>query len=254
VLFIAGLRYNTVMILPAVVSCSCTAIGAYITRGTIASRSQLWGDVIWHGLRESKAVALTFDDGPTPGGTEVILDILREANVSATFFVIGQNVERYPQLLYQIHEAGHAVGNHTWHHHHHGWLGSRGYWENEIRRTHELIEKTIGVRPMLFRPPMGIKTVLTLGAARRQGYTTVNWSLRGRDGVATDADKILRRLSSVDRGDIVLLHDGTSPNYSRDPAATIAALPTLLTKLRQRELKGVRLDELLGFRSHTHSI
>jgi peptidoglycan/xylan/chitin deacetylase (PgdA/CDA1 family) len=235
------------MILPALASCSFAAIATYITRGTIGSRSQLWGDVVWHGPREHSAIALTFDDGPTPGGTDAILDILQSAGVAATFFVIGQNVERYPQLLSRIHEAGHAIGNHTWHHDHQGWLGSRRYWENEIRRTDELIEKTIGVRPVLFRPPMGIKTFLTLAAARRLGHITANWSLRGRDGVATDAKMILGRLSSVDRGDIVLLHDGTSPNYPHDPTATISALPRFLEKLRLRELKAVRLDALLNF-------
>ena len=208
---------------------------------------QLWGEVLWHGPRERPIIALTFDDGPTPGGTDAILDILQSAGVVATFFVIGQNVERHPELLRRIHEAGHAIGNHTWHHDHHGWLGSRRYWEEEIGRTDEVIEKTIGVRPTFFRPPVGIKTFLTLAAAQRMGHTTVNWSLRGRDGVATDAKNILDRLSNVDRGDIVLLHDGTSPNYSHDPGATIAAAPQFAgEQLQERELKAVRLDQLLN--------
>lgn len=234
------------MVLPAIATCGFASLGAYITRGVIAPRSQIYGRSIWHGPRDRAAIALTFDDGPTPGGTDAVLDILRKADVRAIFFVIGQNVEKYPDLLRRIHAEGHAIGNHTWHHHHHAWLGSKNYWEKEMRRTDELIERITGVRTRFFRPPIGIKTPLTFAAAKKLGYLTVTWSRRARDGVPTTPQNILRRVTDITAGDIAILHDGTSPNFPRNPAATIEALPTFLSAIKTKSLHAVSLDELLA--------
>jgi peptidoglycan/xylan/chitin deacetylase (PgdA/CDA1 family) len=233
------------MLWPILTACAVPTIGALITYGLISPRSQVYGKTIWHGPVGSSAVALTFDDGPTPGGTDAILDILRRANIPATFFVIGENAERHPDLLRRIRDEGHIIANHTWHHHHHAWLGSRKYWCDEILRTDDLIEKIVGIRPLFFRPPIGIKTPLTLSVAHQSHHQTITWSIRARDGIPTTPENILARFTNIQAGDIAILHDGTSPQFQRNSAATIAALPKLLEFLKQKHLQPVRLDELI---------
>src|SRR5687767_8340793 len=97
-----------------------TALTGAAAYGTFVPQSQFWGRVICSGPKSAPpAVALTFDDGPTPGPTERVLEILADAGVAAAFFVIGVNCRRSPALLRQIHDAGHLVGNHTFDHSHH---------------------------------------------------------------------------------------------------------------------------------------
>ena len=104
----------------------------------------------------------------------------------------------------------------------------------------------IGVRPLLFRPPMGVKTWHTDIARRRTGHTTVTWSRRAVDGIPTSAEKILRRFAGAATGEILLLHDGVEPHAPcTDRTATLAAIPRLIEKLRSAGLPPVRLDELL---------
>jgi peptidoglycan/xylan/chitin deacetylase (PgdA/CDA1 family) len=223
-----------------------SSIGGLITYTTIAPACQFFGPVISRVSNETNRIALTFDDGPTPGGTDAILDILRGAQIHATFFVIGANVQKNPDLLRRIHAEGHAIGNHTWHHHHHAWLGTKKYWRDEIARTDDAIEQITGARPRYFRPPIGIKTPFTLAVAKELNHPTITWSRRARDGIPTTAKKILARFSALRPGDIAILHDGTSPIFPRTPAATIGALPLLLEMLRRQNLQPVRLDELLA--------
>jgi len=231
---------------------AATAIGIGFTYATVFPGSQLWGKVLMRGPNTSRAVALTFDDGPTPGATDAILDVLESHNARATFFVIGANAERHPDLLRRIHSRGHLLANHTYHHAHHGWLGTPRYWRDEIQRTDDIIHQAIGLRPAIFRPPMGIKTYFTLNEARRLGHTTVAWSRRAMDGISTTPERILLRLAELTPGDIVLLHDGIQPHRTRDPRATAEALPRLIDSIRGQNLEPKRLDELLGISGYHH--
>lgn len=222
-----------------------SAVAAY---GTFVPQSQFWGPVVVRGLsRSTSAVALTFDDGPTPGPTERILDLLAAAGVKATFFVIGRNCRSAPDLLRRIHDEGHLIGNHTFDHSHHGVFGMQRYWDDQLRRTDDAIAEAIGVVPAMFRPPMGIKQFHTMRAAAKRRQAVVGWTRKARDGVSTTAAAILDRLAEPTlAGDILLLHDGIEPNSpGRDPQPTIDALPTLIRRLQDRGLTMRRLDELL---------
>ena len=192
-------------------------------------------------------VALTFDDGPTPGGTERVLDVLARERVAAAFFVIGANAARWPGLLRRMHDEGHAVCNHTYDHRPLGAWRGPAYWRDQLRRTDDAIESAIGVRPAFFRPPLGHKTAWMRGAVAEGGKVTVSWSRRGLDGVATSADRIVGRIVPRARaGDIVLLHDGREPWSARDPGPTVAALPRVIEGVRARGLEFERLDRSLG--------
>jgi peptidoglycan/xylan/chitin deacetylase (PgdA/CDA1 family) len=167
--------------------------------------------------------------------------------VKASFFVIGANVRKHPELLRRMHAEGHLVGNHSLHHSHYGICRITRYWRREIVETDDAIEEVIGVRPAMYRPPCGMKTWHTFDAMRTTGHTLVNWSRRAIDGLPTTPLRIMRRFEDIGDGEILLLHDGVEPNTSyADRSATIAAVPMLLEQLRGANLTPVRLDELLG--------
>ncbi|WP_428939663.1 polysaccharide deacetylase family protein [Fontivita pretiosa] len=196
--------------------------------------------------------ALTFDDGPTDPWTGYILDALDDLNAPAAFFTIGANIRRSGHLLRLIHQAGHIVANHSLDHAHLGMFRGGRYWQRQIRSTDDLIEELIGLRPRLFRPPMGVKTPFICGAARRLGHHIITWTRRGLDGVPTESGSILQRLAPTTRpGDVLVLHDGIEPRGRRDPAATLAAIRPLVVALRDRGLEPARLDELLGLPAYT---
>ena len=218
-----------------------------LTYASCAPACNFWGKVISRGPSGSRHVAITFDDGPTPGPTNAMLDVLRDAGVTASFFVIGANVRKHPDLLRRVHAEGHLVGNHSLHHSHYGICRITRYWRREIVETDDAIEQVIGVRPAMYRPPCGMKTWHTFDAMRTTGHTLINWSRRAIDGLPTTPQRIMRRFENIGDGEILLLHDGVEPNTSyADRSATIAVVPKLLEQLRRENLKPVRLDELLG--------
>jgi peptidoglycan/xylan/chitin deacetylase (PgdA/CDA1 family) len=225
------------------------AVGALsgLTYATVAPACTFWGPTISRGPANSRKVALTFDDGPTPGTTDAILDLLRDAAVNASFFVIGANVRKHPDLLRRIHDEGHLIANHSFMHSHYGVVRRRPYWLREVIETDDVIEQILGLRPAMYRPPCGVKTWHTFHAIRQTRHTMITWSRRGIDGLPTTPQRIMRRFENIQGGEIVLLHDGVEPNTSyADRSATIAVVPMLLEQLQRENLTPVRLDDLLG--------
>jgi peptidoglycan/xylan/chitin deacetylase (PgdA/CDA1 family) len=231
---------------------SMTALGLCAVRGTFAPTSSFWGKVVWRSPDRSQPwVSLTFDDGPTAGSTDRVLDLLRNRGVFATFFVIGRNAARWPELVRRMDAEGHIVANHTFDHGHFDLFRGWGYWRRQIARTNQLIEEIIGKRPAFFRPSMGFKTAPIHQAARGAGQTVVTWSRGARDGRSAQAAAILRRMTErVGPGDILMMHDGVDPCLRRqrdcDRSATISALGQLIDALQDRGLRTVRLDEFLS--------
>jgi peptidoglycan/xylan/chitin deacetylase (PgdA/CDA1 family) len=212
--------------------------------------SSVWGPNVSRGKASGPPrVALTFDDGPLPGATDRILALLGELNVKASFFVIGRVAWENSRLLRQIHEQGHIVGNHSFDHIGLGFLYGQNFWQDQIERTDRVIEQEIGIRPKLFRPPLGAKTWMIARAAR--AHTVITWNRRARDGIATRSQRILDRvLPRASAGDIIALHDGVSPQSRRDPIVTVEALRPLIAGLRDRGIEPVRLDELTGVKPY----
>ena len=224
---------------------SAAGVIATLAWGTFLPRSAMWGPVVWRGRTGGPPrVALTFDDGPHPSATPRVLDELSFTGTKAAFFLIGSCAARLPELVRRIHEEGHLIANHTYDHPAFGLFRGPAYWRRQIERTDQTIADAIGVRPALFRPPVGIKTIFSARAARQ--HTVVTWSRRAFDGVATTPDRIVHRLEQSTAGDILLLHDGVSPQSRRDPDATVRAVRPLIQRLRDRSLVPIRLDELIG--------
>jgi peptidoglycan/xylan/chitin deacetylase (PgdA/CDA1 family) len=235
----------------------CAAAGASVlAHGTFDPRSTFWGPIVSRARPgHSTGVALTFDDGPTPGATDRVLDTLGELNAPAAFFVVGRNARQHPKLLERMHAEGHLVCNHSLDHAHLGLFGRDGYWMRQVNETDELIRQIIGRRPALFRPPMGIKTWHVTRAAAAAGHTVVTWTRRAMDGIPTSPDKIVQRLAPSSRpGDILLLHDGIEPNGLRhDPSPTVAAVRPLVEQLRSRGLEPRALDQMLAVSAYQPS-
>lgn len=193
--------------------------------------------VISTGISDDR-VALTFDDGPVPGKTDQVLRILREFNVPAAFFCIGNRVDKHPDVVRRMDQEGHIVGNHSYWHGKLFDLKSAPMVTRELYDTDLAIYNAIGKRPRFFRPPYGVTNPMIARSVRRLNHTVTGWSIRSFDTVQSKPDKLLQRIMNrLKGGDVVLLHD-FSPS-------TIAALPDIITQIRKRGLKIVRLDELI---------
>ena len=207
---------------------------------------QIFGPAILRGPAEGGWIAVTFDDGPSSPFTDQILDILRSRNVKATFFVCGQNVERYPEILRRIQAEGHSIGNHTYSHPF-PYFRSQSSFACEIDLTQNAIEKVTGQRPSFFRPPFGARWLGMYPVLQQRGLRLVNWSDTGYDWKFS-TDKIVRAtLKGLGPGSIILLHDGRRTYLSGqvDRSNTVKALPAILDGALGRGLTFVRLTELL---------
>ncbi len=187
---------------------------------------------------EDPGVALTFDDGPHPQGTPAVMEVLRERDATATFFLAGEQVVRRPTLVAELVAAGHRVELHCHRHRNLLRLGSSQFLE-DAERARAAIEDAGGQAVVDYRPPYGIFSTVTLRAVRRRGWRPVLWSRWGRDWDrrATPESIARRATASVKAGDIVLLHDADYYSARGSWVRTAAALPLILDALDARELR-----------------
>ena len=190
-------------------------------------------------------VALTFDDGPWPGQTEQVLAILRERNVPATFFMLGTQVQRAPDLARAVASEGHLLGNHTYWHVN---LGSSRWdvaaWE--IEATNQLIQSVTGVRPTWLRAPGGALRGPAHGYIAQAGMRSALWDVDPQDWREGQTPEAMAWavISAAKPGAVVVLHDGGG-----DQSTTIAALPQIIDGLRYYGYEFVTLDELPSVRA-----
>ncbi|MBC7083195.1 MAG: polysaccharide deacetylase family protein [Firmicutes bacterium] len=205
-------------------------------------------DIYRSGSRNTNKVAITFDDGPSREFTPVILDILREYEVPATFFLVGVHVEKYPDVAQRIVEEGHEIGNHTYRHINIPTASNRQIYEEVIRAT-RVITTITGRYPDYIRPPRGMYDARFRRLAHALGQKIVLWTVSSRDWrYGTTHQVIVRRVVSAARGgDIILFHDSGAliRNEGGDRSATVKALPLVIEGLRQKGLDIVPLSVLL---------
>lgn len=216
------------------ISCPCT---------------QLFVRTVCRGPNGSRAIALTFDDGPDPTYTPQILDALRRADAKATFFVVGTEALAHPDLVRRIQDEGHLLASHTYSHAHtfHFWRARA--MADDIERGMGALEGITGSRPAYFRPPHGLR-VPTLHDALAQispAPQCVTWTARALDTVTRSPETIVQRLTKwLIPGAILTFHDGTAFGGFRTRAGTVTALETLLAEAKHRKLACLRLDDLLS--------
>jgi peptidoglycan/xylan/chitin deacetylase (PgdA/CDA1 family) len=191
--------------------------------------------------RDGRAVALTFDDGPNPAATPVILDALAERGVKATFFILGRHAERWPDLVQRVAAEGHGVANHGYFHRKLHFK-SPSYVRRDLELGTEKIEAASGERPRFFRAPHGFRAPWVTAIARSLGQRTVGWSLGVWDtdlpGVEVIAD---RTVNGAKPGSILLLHDGDGYDPDGDRMQTARAVPLIVDRLLAQ---GYRFDLL----------
>lgn len=190
--------------------------------------------------------ALTFDDGPDEHFTPRVLDVLAARGTRATFFMVGRQAARHPELVRRVVAEGHAIASHTWSHPDVLPLPARELLA-ECRRGRAAVERAAGRRTPAYRPPKGDWNATGALVARAAGLRPWLWSLDPADwrGGAT-AEGILDGVRDLASGDVVLLHDGIAApreEAARDRSATVAALPGLLDLARRRGLRAVGVDE-----------
>ena len=189
-----------------------------------------------------KYVALTFDDGPHPVYTEKILEILRNNNAKATFFVIGENAESYPSLVLAEYEDGHEIGNHTYSHPDMKKLSTESVIE-EIEKTQDIIYDITGKQPEIFRSPCGVYSDELVEAIENVGCKPILWSWRQdtKDWTLPSVKSIVKTVTeNIQDGDIILFHD-----YNKKGSPTPDALELILPKLAEKGYSFITVSELL---------
>jgi len=222
--------------------------------GFISPASQVFGSIVNHGFSNKKYVALTFDDGPYGDATSQILDILKSKNVKATFFLVGQNALKYPDLVQREIKEGHLIGNHSFDHSR--FLSvepSKRVVANVLLADRAIAQASGGLHPRYFRPPYGLKSPLMIKALKHLGYEIILWNDatddydndQSAEAIAAHITKLLKP------GAIIDLHDGrdTKTDYPRDNL--IKALPIILEAITKNGYTPVTLDVLLETRPYS---
>jgi peptidoglycan/xylan/chitin deacetylase (PgdA/CDA1 family) len=213
--------------------------------------AQRYGATIHRERAAGRRIALTFDDGPNPGQTPRLLELLARHDAKATFFLIGKWAEREPALIREIVASGHAIGNHT---HTHPTMPAHGAKRirEELRRCREAVEAS-GERfstvdgAALMRPPYGRRRPGTLRTMREQGYVPVTWSITGYDWRAhTTAKRITRRCERAKDGDVILLHDGNSLEPAADRTRSVDCAEAILEHFTAKGFAFVTVPELVA--------
>ncbi len=191
---------------------------------------------------DEKVIALTFDDGPHRKYTDEILDILKQYEIKATFFVIGKNAETYPDKLKRISDEGHEIGNHTYSHITAEKTGKSNF-KSELEKTHGIIKRITGKEPVLFRPPTGYCNTLAVKSATEMDYKIIMWTVDTKDWAHSSKESIEKTVRShVCGGSIILFHD-----YITAPSPTPNALSKIIPELLEEGYRFVTVSELLSY-------
>jgi peptidoglycan-N-acetylglucosamine deacetylase len=191
------------------------------------------------GSRKGKAVSLSFDDGPDPVLSPVILDVLKKHKVPAGFFLIGKKIVGNEALVKRIHEEGHIIGNHSFSHSNLWDFMSSEKMAADIEKTVSAIRDVTGKSARYFRPPYGVINPMVNKAVKKTGMFIVTWRFRSFDTTASSSDVLLKKtLKKVQAGDILLFHDSCK--------LTAEILEKLIVSLHERGLEFVPLDQLIN--------
>lgn len=184
-------------------------------------------------------VTLTFDDGPHGEATEKVLAVLKEFNVTCTFFCIGKRISDEKSLLKKMSDAGHIIANHSYTHDNFFDLQPTRKLIEELELTNKTIKDIIGKTPLFFRPPYGVATPGLGRAIEKTKMISVGWNIRSFDTSIKDSEKIFQKIKpQIKPGSIILLHDRVKD--------CDVLVKSLLLYLKESEYTVVNLDKLLN--------
>ncbi len=184
-------------------------------------------------------IALTFDDGPHPIFTPKVLKLLKQYNAKATFFCIGKNAEKHPEIIRKLISEGHSIGNHSYSHaKNYGFLSTRKII-TDLSKAQDVLKEITNREIILFRPPFGVTNPNIGKAVIQLNLQTFGWSIRAFDTVAKNPNKVFLKINSrLKKGDVVLLHDTSH--------LSIIVLEQLLRTFKQNRIKSVTLNQLFN--------
>lgn len=200
--------------------------------------------MVLRGSFEQNKIALTFDDGPDPRYTPLILDILKQYDAKATFFVMGARAAAYPDLIRRMQREGHAIGNHTyWHPNLAKHEVATTRWE--VQETEKILNNILGYRPRLFRAPYGALNEDIVRELARLDYSVVGWSVDSLDWRQLPRDEVARNvLSNIHPGAIVLFHDGG--HWTMNMHGTVQSLHQIIPILQKEGISFVTVPQLIN--------
>jgi len=231
---------------PGYVMLLCCALVylSLIAYGSFNVKANFFMDLYNQGSGATKLLALTFDDGPSET-TLLVLDILKKHGVKATFFVIGNRVEAYPELVKRMVDEGHVIGNHTFNHTKFTSFYSPQKLEQEFTNTISVVFRTVGLNMKLFRPPFGVTFPVMAKVVQRLNLSVIGWSLRSFDTTIKPAQRILKYLlNTVKPGDVILLHD--------DRTKVPQILEELIPQLMLQNYAFVTVDRMFEIEAYAH--
>ena len=191
----------------------------------------IFSNYVWDIPTVEKKVYLTFDDGPTPEITAWVLNQLKEFNAKATFFCIGENIQKYPEIFDSILTNGHTIGNHTFNHHN-GWKTKTSDYIENVLLCKEVIRKQTTDNTQLFRPPYGKIRKSQANLLRKNGYKIIMWDVLSADFDASiSPEKCLHNvIRNTQPGSIIVFHDSEKSHKN-----LVFTLPKFLTFLKQND-------------------
>jgi peptidoglycan/xylan/chitin deacetylase (PgdA/CDA1 family) len=230
--------------LPALIGLTAAAAASEVGYQSMSPTGKWFGPTFAGGIRGSKQIALTYDDGPNDPHTLKLLDVLAKHSVRATFFMIGRYVQQRPDIARAVAEAGHVIGNHTFTH---PLLifRSEAQMRTELVECHQALQDAIGEHSSLFRPPWGGRRPATIRIARELGMQTVMWNVTGYDWRTLPAAVIESKVARQMRGgDVILLHDGEHRAMGADRAQTVIATENLIRRYKDEGYEFVTVEEM----------
>jgi peptidoglycan/xylan/chitin deacetylase (PgdA/CDA1 family) len=229
---------------PALIGLTAAAAASAAGYQSMAPSGQWFGRTFAAGMRGSKQIALTYDDGPNDPHTLKLLDLLAKHSVRVTFFMIGRYVQQRPDIARAVAQAGHVVGNHTFTH---PLLifESEAQTRTQLVDCHQALEDAIGDHSNLFRPPFGGRRPATLRIVRELGLETVMWNVTGYDWNAPPAAVIEKKVARQMRGgDVILLHDGDHKAMGAERGQTVIATDNLIRQYKDEGYEFVTVEEM----------
>lgn len=188
-------------------------------------------------------IAFTFDDGPHPEFTPKVLDLLKQYNSKATFFCIGKNIEKYPDIVKRIISEGHSIGNHSYSHtNNYGFLSTKEVLE-DLKKTQRLLQEQTNKENVFFRPPFGVTNPNIAKAIKTLNLQTYGWSIRSLDTMAKEPTKVISKIKKeLRKGAIILLHDTSMLSCD--------VLEQLLLFFEEKSIKSITLNKLFNIKNN----